>query len=128
MYDGRRNSRNVRRGVAPRRNDFPRRALIVPPRSGLPSAMAMQPPKPKLGVDPARSRDIMDDMVNAVRPDARSFAARRPRGVAIRFENERSPARQPATECPSAPPSLPSPDPRRWRPTSRTGSTRSRSV
>ena len=51
--------------------------LIVPPRSGLPSAMAMQPPKPKLGVDPARSRDIMDDMVNAVRPDARSFTAAR---------------------------------------------------
>lgn len=30
-------------------------------------AMAMAPPKPKMGVDPARSRDIMDDMVNVVR-------------------------------------------------------------
>jgi len=29
--------------------------------------MAMAPPKPKMGVDPARSRDIMDDMVNVVR-------------------------------------------------------------
>lgn len=29
-------------------------------------AMAMAPPKPKMGVDPARSRDIMDDMVNVV--------------------------------------------------------------
>ena len=67
----------------------------------------MQPPKPKLGVDPARSRDIMDDMVNAVRPDARSFAARRPRGVAIRFENERSPRDSPRLSAP--PPHPPSP-------------------
>lgn len=29
--------------------------------------MAMEPPKPKMGVDPVRSRDIMDDIVNVVR-------------------------------------------------------------
>jgi hypothetical protein len=38
--------------------------------------MAMEPPKPKMGVDPVRSRDIMDDIVNVVRT-ARAFVPHR---------------------------------------------------
>ena len=38
--------------------------------------MAMEPPKPKMGVDPVRSRDIMDDLVNVVRT-ARAFVPHR---------------------------------------------------
>ena len=51
--------------------------------------MAMPPPKPKIGVDPARSRDIMDDMVNAVRLARIRLGppSRRP------HPNERSPER-----------------------------------
>lgn len=44
--------------------------------------MAMAPPKPKMGVDPARSRDIMDDMVNVVR----ARALPQPRAPARGFE------------------------------------------
>jgi len=43
--------------------------------------MAMAPPKPKMGVDPARSRDIMDDMVNVVRAARFPAPAPPPRAV-----------------------------------------------
>jgi len=45
-------------------------------RDFLERTMAMEPPKPKMGVDPVRSRDIMDDIVNVVRT-ARAFVPHR---------------------------------------------------
>ena len=86
-------------------------------RRAVTSTMAMPPPKPKIGVDPARSRDIMDDMVNAVR------LAR------IRLG---PPSRRPHLKMnvpPSATAERPLPLPvRRWRRTSPTASIPSRSA
>jgi len=54
--------------------------------------MAMAPPKPKMGVDPARSRDIMDDMVNVVRAARFPAPAPPPRAVLKCAKCKRSPA------------------------------------
>lgn len=78
---------------------FSRRS--VPCATSSKRTMAMEPPKPKMGVDPVRSRDIMDDIVNVVRT-ARAFAPRRlpiprlraPRTAAA-FKNKRSPPGSP---------------------------------
>ena len=63
--------------------------------------MAMEPPKPKMGVDPVRSRDIMDDIVNVVRT-ARAFAHRcfpiprlRAPRISAAFKIKRSPPGSP---------------------------------
>ena len=69
--------------------------------------MAMEPPKPKMGVDPVRSRDIMDDIVNVVRT-ARAFVPHRvpippasPAPLSCRHsKNKRSPPRQPRLTFP----------------------------
>jgi hypothetical protein len=66
-------------------------------------AMAMAPPKPKMGVDPARSRDIMDDMVNVVRIGRAPVPAPpRPRRFEMR-ECKRSPSATAADKIPPPP-------------------------
>ena len=61
-------------------------------RACTPCTMAMAPPKPKMGVDPARSRDIMDDMVNVVRVRALPHPRAPPRAVLKCAKCKRSPA------------------------------------
>lgn len=39
----------------------------------------MAAPQVKMGVDPARSRDIVDDMINVVRPASAKLVSRTPR-------------------------------------------------
>jgi hypothetical protein len=54
--------------------------------------MAMVAPAPKLGVDPTRSGDILDDIVNVVRPHFLSFA---PQNLYDRLTRLRSPSYSP---------------------------------
>lgn len=71
-YDGS-GKKVVEDGLAPR----PTASLTTRREPG--AELAMAAPQVKMGVDPARSRDIVDDMINVVRPASAKLVSRTPR-------------------------------------------------